>query len=115
MPATDAGARACAWCSPLSGCVPRTLVAPRRARRRSLPFPYGHEARLVVLARAPPGSPVHVALESLEDGEADPLEDRGIEVAPVVHHDDHRSLRPQRPEDVAEDGGDSGDVLLHGG
>ena len=41
---------------------------PCAARRASaLRFPYGDEDRLVVLARAPPRPPVHMALEALDD------------------------------------------------
>ena len=79
-----------------------------------------HEARLlardedvlVVLARAPARSPVDVPAESLLELEAGALEDLGIQVAAVVHDDEHGRARRERGRRIRERVGDPLAVLL---
>src|SRR5579862_9965821 len=56
----------------------------------------------VVLACAPARSSVHVSPEALLERETRPLQDVRIEVAPVVHDDEHGRARRERRGGVRE-------------
>src|SRR5689334_20400834 len=68
-----------------------------------LPFPYTHEDRLEVLAGAPSRSAVHMALEAVDEPEPASCENVRIEVAPVVHDDDHGRVRLESSRLGSED------------
>ena len=76
-------------------------TVPRRLRRgRSASD--GDENRLVVLAGAPAGAAVHVALVAVDEPEPGPRQDLGIEVAPVVDDDAHPPAEHERRARVLE-------------
>src|SRR5262245_2830323 len=73
------------------------------------------EDRLEVLTGTPPGAAVHVALEAIDEPEPGAVEYLCVEVAAVVHDDDHRRLRSQRLRAAREDTRYPGHVLLDRG
>ena len=58
-----------------------------------LRLPYGDEDRLEVLAGASARATVDVALEPIDQPETTPLEDLGVELAPVVPTMTHSGIR----------------------
>src|SRR5690242_8779894 len=72
----------------------------------------GHENRLVVLAAATAGAPVHVPLVACRELQSRPAQNLGIEAAPVVHHDADPAPGHERAPRVREHLGDAVHVLL---
>ena len=69
------------------------------------PLP-GDQHVLEELACPPAGTAVHVASIALFEPQSGPLQDRRVELAPVVDHDHDRRSRLQSPPHVRKHGGD---------